>query len=182
MPGEHETERSRHREGSQVVASVPPVFRTRTPLRALPGTRPGPLALIFKPIRAFGSLTNRDFFAILRLTLARHQPVARIDDSASSIQPQALGAGGPGSTATLRTLDVDRTPRELAARGRCRRSERAPGRDVGPHGFDYWLKHRYRHASPRRPAAQRAAPPARIVVAEPDCHRNVVGEADEPRI
>src|SRR5215475_14125465 len=112
MPGEHETERSRHRQGSQVVTSVPPVFRTRTPLRALPGTRPGPLALIFKPIRAFGSLTNRDFFAILRL---RHQPVARIDDSTSSIQPQALGAGGPGSTVTLSRLDVDRTARELAA-------------------------------------------------------------------
>src|SRR5262249_4269050 len=108
MPGEHETERSRHRQGSQEVTSVPPVFRT-------PGTRPGPLALIFKPIRAFGSLTNRGCYAIVRLS---HQRVARIDASTSSTQRQALGAGGRGSTVPLSRLDVDRTARELAARVR----------------------------------------------------------------
>src|SRR5258708_5316768 len=53
---------------------------------------------------------------------------------------------------------------------------------MGPRGLDYRVKHRYRHGSPRRAAAQSTAPSTGIVVAEPDCDRNVVGEADEPYI
>src|SRR6266436_7416064 len=53
---------------------------------------------------------------------------------------------------------------------------------MGPRGLNYRVKDRYRHRSPRRAAAQRTAPSSGIVVAEPNCHRNVVGEADEPNI
>src|SRR6266436_834635 len=53
---------------------------------------------------------------------------------------------------------------------------------MGPHRLDYLLENRHRHATARRAAAQSAALSARIVVAEPDRHRDVIGEAHEPSV
>src|SRR5467141_1447225 len=102
-------------EASRVM-SAPFVFPTRTPLRrALPGTLPRRSARI-KRIGAFGPPANWNFVAILPVALARHQAIPRIDNSPLSIQPEALGDGGPGSPATFVKFKIARVARELPAR------------------------------------------------------------------
>src|SRR5258708_10925707 len=142
------------------------VFPTRTPLRrALPGTLPRRSARI-KGIGAFGPPAKRNFVAILPVALARHQAIPRIDNSPPPIQPEALGDGGPGSPATFVGFKIARVARELPARLELGRCKRPLGRHMGPRRLDYRVKHRYRHVSPRRAAAQSTAPPTVIVVAE----------------
>src|SRR5215471_2893187 len=161
-------------ERVQAVTPSPLAFPMRMPLRqALQGTVRRPSALIFKRIGAFGPPANRYLVALLPVALPRHQAIPSVDNSAPSVQPEALGDGGPGSPATFPKFNVAQIARELPARLGRGRSERPLRRHIGPCGLDYRVKDRHGHASARRAAAQSTAPSARIVVAEPDCHRNV---------
>src|SRR5258707_7155227 len=98
------------------LMSAPFGFATRTPLRrALPGTLPRRPARI-KRIGALRPPAKRNFVAILPVALARHQAIPRIDHFPPSIQPEALGDGGPGSPATFVGFKIARVARELPAR------------------------------------------------------------------
>src|SRR5262249_1229755 len=110
VPVVHEVRTSGWPQGSRVT-SMPLVFPTRMPLRrTLPGGIPKPL--IFKRVGSLRPSAIRIIVAVLPFTVGRHQAIASIDNSTSSIQPEALRDGGPGSAVVLPRLKTARAARE----------------------------------------------------------------------
>src|SRR6516165_1029235 len=112
--------------------------------------------------------------------LAGYQTILRVGDLSAAADAEALRDRSPGA---LRTTKILGGPaRELALCLGRRRSERGPGRDIGPRRLHHRLEDRDRNAAAGCAAAKRAPLAAGIVVAEPDRNRHLVAEAHEPGI
>ena len=62
------------------------------------------------------------------------------------------------------------------------RSERGFRHNIGPHRLDHRFEDRDGDTAAGRASAERPALAVRVVVADPDRDRNVVGETDEPDV
>src|SRR5438445_4367251 len=62
------------------------------------------------------------------------------------------------------------------------RSERGFGHNIGPHRLDHRFEDRDGDTAAGPASAERPALVVRVVVADPDRDRNVVGETDEPDV
>ena len=115
--------------------------------------------------------------------LARDQLILGVEDLAVAIDPEALGDRPcRAAFAHFAGFEIDRPARELALGFWRRRRERGSRRDIGPHRLHHRLEDRNRNAAAGRAAAERAALAVGVVVADPDRHGDVIGEAYEPGV
>src|SRR5262249_52523711 len=129
-------------------------------------------------------------FAVARIVFARGIGVFACDQAILRVGYLAVG-GAPevldeGARARTRQHvaggkvdgEIDELPLGLVRR----RIEHGPGRIGGPYALDDRREDRQRHLGPGLAGAERAALAVGVVIADPHRHRDLVGEADEPRV